>query len=666
MKKIRTLTTLAMAALVLAACDQAREVERVTIPGKQITVSATRDASTRSSLEVTADASGAPSYTVLWDAPDQIYVSYAGSEPGIFKSDNTTRATEADFTGHLNDPVGDDTVLYGIYPAESGNSVSADGMFSIVYHSEQTAVEGSFDASAFPAVAVSGAGSTNLQFYNVCGLLVLSVEYDDVTKISVESLSSDPASLDTEPHIPGGTLSVSLDDTDGPVIKDCTEVLETISFLPPSGEEYFTSGKAYYLPVPPCTLPNGVNFMVTRSGTDYPFIIRSEVSVGRSKVHEVPAFSGIAVPSEKTPSLELVWALESDDTALWTGQITSVSVTHPDGYGMVRSIAMDDDYIYLPKSSAYANIAAVSIADPTVQTKADVSTITGGGTFATSCARMIKNTDASVNGGKDILLVSNLTEATSSTALTVYAYTNGITAAPVVLCKFAWDSANETEDWRRYGDRFFVTGTWQEGKLYFPSFNPGKSVILSVANGERTGVTQIWAGDYSPSGIKNIVVYPGSDNILLHNASFANIVTPSGGFYNGWNEYSLYQEAAFYKGVWGVNFFSFDGADYIADTLLSDEPYACVEVYPDKGSLEDSGDDDSEGYTSSDLNPGTDSSFADCCVRVIDGVPYIAAMVQNGGLYLYKLTLALSDVLPLGDDVVKTKAGSAPASRHHR
>ena len=153
---------------------------------------------------------------------------------------------------------------------------------------------------------------------------------------------------------------------------------------------------------------------------------------------------------------------------------------------------------------------------------------------------MIKNTDASVNGGKDILLLCNLTSTDSdANQLKLYAYKDGVDAAPTKIAAFCWDSANNVNDWRRYGDRFFVEGDWGGAKVYFPSFDGNKIVALSIANGARTAVTQMAAGASNPVGIKDLTVYPGDNKLFLTNNSIANLVAPTGGKTSGWDEYGL-------------------------------------------------------------------------------------------------------------------------------
>lgn len=350
----------------------------------------------------------------------------------------------------------------------------------------------------------------------------------------------------------------------------------------------------------------------------------------------------------KEPAYEHQWGWYSagDGSTLWTANVTAISVTHPDGYGMVRGIAMDDEYIYMPKSSGYAAIAAVKITDPNTQVKGNVTGVATGDTFQTSFVRMIKNTDANVNGGKDILLLSNLTAANGGPVV-IYAYTNGIEAAPVELAKFAWDSANSVEDWRRYGDRFFVTGTWQSGKIYLPSFNPMKMVVLSVANGERTDVTQMAAtAEVSPAGIKDVVVWEGTDTqYLLMNNDFANLVVPTGNKQaNGWDELTLNFAVDNAKGTWGYNFFKFNDTDYIAYARIVDKK-ACIEIIESGINLGRAISApkvlmqipiNSAASLDSELTTG---GLADCAVRVIDGVPYIAALTRDGAMTVYKLVM---------------------------
>ena len=349
----------------------------------------------------------------------------------------------------------------------------------------------------------------------------------------------------------------------------------------------------------------------------------------------------------KVLTLERVWGFYNEGTAAWysNDNITAVSIAHPDGYGMARSLAMDDEYVYLPKASGYANVAAVSIKDKTVQKALNKTGVAGGTTFATSFVRMIKNTDASVNGGKDVLLLCNLTETNSdANQLKLYAYKDGVDAAPTKIAAFCWDGANNVNDWRRYGDRFFVEGDWAGAKVYFPSYNANKTVVLSIANGARTAVTQIAAGAAnSPDGIKDVTVYPGDNKLFITNNSIANLVAPTGGKANGWDEYSLSTSCAEAVGTWGYNFFEFNGKKYIAYARIIGGTKAQIEIVEDKGDLVSSLTA-KEGLMVSPIHDATDldkeaatGNLADCCVRVIGEEVYIAALTRDGGFVLDKL-----------------------------
>ena len=397
--------------------------------------------------------------------------------------------------------------------------------------------------------------------------------------------------------------------------------------------------------------PFTVKYAITLSDVKKFDLEFSNTNSANIRIDDVKLVAGAGSEPEqpKEPAYEHVWGWYSagDGSTLWTANVTAISVTHPDGYGMVRGLAMDDEYIYLPKSSAYAAVAAVKITDPTTQVAGNVTGIAGGSTFVTSFPRVIKNTDANVNGGKDVLLVCNLT-ATDSDAnkLVVYAYTNGIEAAPVVLCAFCWDSANSVNDWRRYGDRFFVTGTWQEGKLWFPSFHANKIVCLSVADGARTAVTQYAAGaDNSPEGIKDITVWEGTDTqYLITNNSVGNLLAPAEGTTNGWNNLVLNFATEKAVGTWGYNFFKFNDKDYVAYAKL-DGKKAWIEVKEQQVNLGRTIEYPtvlfqipihSAASLDSELTTG---GLADCAVRVIDGVPYIAALTRDGAMTVYKLVL---------------------------
>lgn len=280
MKKL-SIIAIAALALAAAACTQEKSIDQAA-PEGLTTITASREVSTRSSLQATVTIDG-PVYGIFWDAPDKILVGYAGSSLAEFTSKNEEPAAEATFVGKL--PEGSGT-LYGIYPASSDHSVDADGVFSIAFKDVQTAVAGSYDPEAFPAVAQSD--SKELSFLNVCGLLALQVGYDDVTKISLSGEVAYPyttRSAAMEP-IPGGILTGEIS-SGGLELTSYSEDLYEIVLNAPDGG-FFSKEETYYMAVPPCTLPYGVTFTLSReSGAPVDIIIEGSLAVERSKVHKV-------------------------------------------------------------------------------------------------------------------------------------------------------------------------------------------------------------------------------------------------------------------------------------------------------------------------------------------------------------------------------------------
>lgn len=633
--KIKSISIIFLAATAAFACKPETTLEPASPvkAGEQITI--------------TASSEGNPTKTVLqsdgksiwWQADDSINLFYGPSVGGA-KFDNTATEPSAvtTFTGTLNSVIGAsedaaaaDKKFWGIYPYDASTELTADGTIKrYLPLGAQLTKEGTFAPMAFPSVACSD--NLTLKFYNVCGALAIDVEEEDVISISLKGNNGEM--LD-------GDAVITL--TDGkPQVTSLDAGVDTITLYPDNTAGTFEKGKTYYMAVLPTSFTKGVTITLNKKAGE-PVVLSTdkELKIERNKTN---ALTAKAPEAEKAPALERVWGWYSEGTNLWTKNVTAISITHPDGYGMARGLAMDDEYIYLPKSSGFAALAAVKITDGSVQVSGNVTGVNVGGTFKTSFVRVMKNTDASVNGGKDILILSNLTEANAANVVT-YAYTSGITAAPVILAQYAWDSANNVADWRRYGDRFFLTGTWQDGKIYMPSYNANKSVILSVANGARTAVTQIAAGaTNSPDGNKDLTVYPGSNNLFFTNASIANLVAPTGGKSNGWDEYTLSASSAKGIGTYGYNFFEFNGKNYIAYARISGNK-AWIEVIEDNGDLISSLEAQA-GLLKSPIHSADNldaehatGGFADCAVRIVDGTVYIAALTRDGGLVVDKLIL---------------------------
>ena len=331
MKKLGILLSVAFAALVFVSCEQSKTIVPAQADELQ-TITATRSISpsTKSllSMETFTYEYDDYSYTydwynVLWSAPDKILVGYPGVKPAIFKSTNTKPAATATFKGKLPEP-GEEDVLVGVYPAEDGITINLEPATIILpFHNRQTAVEGSYDPIAFPAIAVSD--SKDLSFYNVCGLLQFRLFEEDIDEIvlrphvpipggdieidpfgySVRSnstgaqstVSHKPAGMnrnnpktryeienDPEEDYPdeGGYGSYDLE----PTIVDA-EPLKEISLKAPSGQ-YLKPGKDYFMSVPPMNFWYDQADIVLLSQADTVKVVTKSGYVGRSAIHPVP------------------------------------------------------------------------------------------------------------------------------------------------------------------------------------------------------------------------------------------------------------------------------------------------------------------------------------------------------------------------------------------
>lgn len=378
----------------------------------------------------------------------------------------------------------------------------------------------------------------------------------------------------------------------------------------------------------------------------------AEISIVRKdNGREIQTVRIIQLGGDPTPAVltvERVWGLYNSTSDVdWFKDIVA------DGAKLAattdRNIAMDDDYIYFAKSSSYPAILAVDRNAPTDASKAKKLNIDGiaGGTHAISCVRMVKNTDASVNGGKDILLVSNLK---GDYELKVYAYLNGIEAAPTQVLIWQWDNHANASDWRRYGDKFTVTGTWQSGAIWFQGWSDGKAICFPLKDGAVDKPNEVsHVIDATASAIKDIAVYPGQETeVLVTSYNKAAFWTNSGSKNaNNWVTWTEGAAMESLKNSYGYNFFEFNKKKYIAYTLVEDTKHSRLQVMEDKGAFKASLDA-KEGLVEFPLQHASDFTAAspaaggnngDCTVRIIGNEVFILAMHTDCGLSLFKMYL---------------------------
>ena len=310
-----------------------------------------------------------------------------------------------------------------------------------------------------------------------------------------------------------------------------------------------------------------------------------------------------------------------------------------------RTMAADNKYVYLNSSEASAKIYAIEIAsllagDATPVYKSLPTAGISGGTHAVSALRCVPN-----EAGDPVLVATNLA-VDGSQNFNIYAYSNGTDADPVLFHAYRWDGVANASDWRRYGDRISITGTWQNGKIYAPSQSGTKVMGFGIKDGATSADLREYAWfDTFGGGLAEVTVYPGTTEALLTTASSAGFWTPntagethSGGFWPKWDVASTNPEL---NGAFSFQFFTHNETKYIAYVQLPDNTHCDLVVVEDKGSLAASVA--SEPVFTAPLYEGEDAScaagntYGDCAVVNVDGATHIVAMMQGGGLSIFKL-----------------------------
>ena len=326
----------------------------------------------------------------------------------------------------------------------------------------------------------------------------------------------------------------------------------------------------------------------------------------------------------------------------------------PFGGGQDRNMTMDSEYVYVAQAAGgNGAVKAISIADPSQTKDVKVTTYTpaglDNGTHALTCVRMLPNTDPAVNGGKDVLVGSNLTLGDGSEKLIIYVWSNGIDADPNY---FVIDSGV-----RRLGDKFTVKGTYQSGELHFFDFNDGNTVIRVNM---KDGVAGLWGspelayatGRFAmpvagASNIGECTIHPDTAFDGDGNPTAALLTTNAvNGFFtqNAGNAYvaSAWGTDPKLTQTFGYNFFEHGGKDCIAYVKVAgDRASASLNIIEDiNGAADFKGTLEAQKVLFTAPVNGTGNAghgLGDCATVVIDGTRYIAVMAQNIGISLYKL-----------------------------
>ncbi|MBO6097115.1 MAG: DUF1735 domain-containing protein [Bacteroidales bacterium] len=352
------------------------------------------------------------------------------------------------------------------------------------------------------------------------------------------------------------------------------------------------------------------------------------------------SFSYYAPP----PGLSVIrmWGKYSTETASWSDYLGDFTA------GADRNVALDDNYIYIAETNTSKNLWAISLQDPGIYKRLPVGTVADEGIFYLSCPRIIPNTSADINGGKDVLAVSNMNAGDPK----LYVYADGIDADPKVINMSTWAS-------RRLGDTFTFWGSMQGGMLFFKDFSSPDGTVTFKLN----GLNAMWLMGriVAPAAVGAGAYFPFPDNInqgvsSVRGGETAWLTTASKDLYTleGADKEPTLAELSGYFADTAFRFFEFDGKRYIAYTRQvspSDGRLFILEGEAGQswsGMLEErnviyqaaiQNDTEQEGLDDTPSPKASGNSGMDLDVRIAGNEVYIAVVKQNVGLSLFRMSV---------------------------
>ena len=245
MRKISFIAALVVA-MTAVSCTKEINNETPEVNDGAVTFEATFGAVSKAVLEP-----GATESKVAWEADDQVSVLagegnflYAAASAGY----STTLSTEAT-------DVPAEGPYYAVFPYDA-YAVLAEGVITTTLPAVQTAVLGSFTTH----LAVAQAAENKLAFKNVCGLVKVTVDAENVTKIVLEGNNGE---------IVAGGINVTV--ADAPTWASVAEQGATSVTLAPAAGTLAKG--AYYFAVLPQTFTKGFNVKAYKG--DEAFVLRN-------------------------------------------------------------------------------------------------------------------------------------------------------------------------------------------------------------------------------------------------------------------------------------------------------------------------------------------------------------------------------------------------------
>lgn len=533
--------------------------------------------------------------------------------------------------------------IHAIYPDRGGIATLKDGVINDLHIAgNQKAVAGSFD----PAYAVAYAkGQVEnlttppaLQFNNIHTLVKFTIGGEVAPQtVSLKSFAMRMCTgLFYYNTVTGETA--------------CTEGGHEVNLEAPA--EGFKVGETYYIALVP-----GATKQLTLYFDGKEVFTAGKDVVKTLEANKIYKLGNVSMP-EPEPEQPEQPEFENDFAKRVWGKYA------PDANGWIvmgagnldRGMAMDDQYIYVSKSTAYAPVIKAFNYDGTEAFECNVTGMGSGNawgdamTYSVNCVRTMPKAD-----GSYILIACNL-KLDASQVLEIWAWVNGPQSAPTCIGRYAYDSVANAEDHRRYGDRFSVKGTWEDGELWFPSMQDdahGKTLVFKTFTGvdNSNRPSKYYRMEPSKSEMKDLAFYPGYDEVFSTCNGNAKFVKLDGTTHStGWINWAVTADySSTHNRTYGYNFFEVNGKKYIAYVKIDKQNGGTGRLVV----IEDEASDFKTALTANKVafeaplqhtsefdTPSaatTGNTLGNCNVIVKNGVTYIGAHIQGLGLSLFQV-----------------------------
>ena len=565
---------------------------------------------------------------VLWAEGDRI-TAYLGTDAkGTYQLKEGAGTTFGKFTKVNGSLTGNPIdANYAIYSFD-GDAILEKGQILVDLPGVQTFVPNSFGPGANTMVAVSDTKTFN--FKNLCGYFVVPIRGNVAVKsVSIKGGSSEALA---------GRAVVSIEEGI-PVVESVRRSVDEIKIVceEPCQLDRKDSVEFWFV-VPPTRFTMGLTVTVEYNDGETVTAGPSAKSfaVSRNEVYRMAPLDVV----KKELTVKRLWGKYPN-----TGWPTDYLKANED-----RCVATDGDWVYVAQAAAdgAGKVVAINIDDPTVTKEVNMTGVEGG-FFKTSCVRTIWDPQSE----QYILLLSNMV-MDSGSKLCVYAYENGVDAAPTkVVENTIWGN-------RRFGDFFTVVGDWSKGYMYFRNNNatdPSVTARFSILNGTVTNGSGMDRFDYGYGGSKGM----GSFYLYSMDATQGLLVTDAIGMFFPLNsqtglEWTNGDDYSVWSKKFGITPFEFEGQKYIAYHNMYNAARGWLRIIKDangtaegfmgslianevvfEGAVQIEKDEATTEVVSGATYSG--NTMGNCSVAYVDGGVIIVSHQQNTGIAVFKMAM---------------------------